>query len=291
MALRVAIVGAAGRLGRVVCDEFATSGHDVVALTRTALDITDGNAVHRVVAEVRPDVVVNCTAYNAVDGAESDSATAFAVNAHGPGLLASAASRVGATLVHFSTDFVFDGTSRTPYLEHDQVNPLSVYGASKLAGEVAVNRATPNHYILRVESLFGGEGVRNHRATIDYIIENLVTGAPVRAVVDRTVTPSYVPEIASTTRLLVERAAPHGTYHCVSSGVTTWYDLAIFLAEQLSVSARIAPLESTQLRTVAPRPQFCALSNAKLRGVGIALPDWQSAVRRHLSQRAVGVAE
>ena len=256
-------------------------------LSRNSLDITDGEAVHRVIVEARPDVVINCTAYNAVDAAETDSATAFAVNTQGPGLLARASNAVGATFVHFSTDFVFDGRSRTPYVEDDVVNPLSVYGASKLAGEVEVQREAEKHYILRVESLFGGEGVRNHRATIDYIAENLVSGAPVRAIVDRTVSPSYVPDIAWTTRELVERGPAHGIYHCVSSGMTTWYELAEFVAGHLGVSGRIEPLESSQLRAAAPRPQFCALSNEKLHRAGIALPNWQSAVTRHLSQRVV----
>ena len=133
---RTLVAGAAGRLGRVVCQELEAANHVVVPITRAEVDVTDGTAVERLVIATAPHVIVNCTAYNAVDGAETDSTTAYAVNAHAPGLLAAAAERFGATFVHFSTDFVYDGTSGAPYTEDDAVRPLSVYGSSKLAGEV-----------------------------------------------------------------------------------------------------------------------------------------------------------
>jgi dTDP-4-dehydrorhamnose reductase len=285
MPRRVVVVGAAGRLGRVVCEELASSGHQVVAFTRTDLDITDFDTVKRVIPGSAPQVVINCTAYNAVDAAETDTAAAFAVNAHGPGLLAKAADSVGALFVHYGTDFVFDGTSRTLYTEDDAVNPLSAYGSSKLAGETAIQRATDRHYILRVESLFGGAGLSGHRATIDQIADTLLAGGTVRALVDRTVSPSYVPDVARATRELLDREAPYGIYHCVNSGFTTWYDLAHEVARQLSVTADIVPVAAADLKTTAPRPVFCALSNRKLAAFGIDMPSWQSAIRRHLASR------
>jgi dTDP-4-dehydrorhamnose reductase len=228
-------------------------------------------------------VIVNCSAYNAVDAAQADEASAFAVNARGPAILADAATAAGTVLVHFSTDFVFDGEARQPYSEDDPVNPLSVYGASKLAGEVGVRRA-PRHYVLRVESLFGGLGVRGHRSTVDHIAETLRAGGMVRALADRTVSPSYVPDVAQATRALLEGNAPSGTYHCVSSGFTTWFDLAREIAQRLAVSeSRIEPAMIADFETAAPRPQFCALSNEKLRAAGICMPVWQSAIERHLA--------
>ena len=145
----------------------------------------------------------------------------------------------GTLLVHYGTDFVFDGTASAPYVEDDPVNPLSVYGASKLAGEAEVRSVCPHHYILRVESLFGGAGVGGHRATIDYIADTLVAGSTVRAFVDRTVSPSYVPDVARATRELIARSGPHGTYHCVSTGMTTWYDIAQHIAVELGVHGHI----------------------------------------------------
>lgn len=286
VALRILVVGATGRLGRVVCSELATAGHQVLASTQDEIDITVEESIARFVKDSKPGVIVNCSAYNAVDGAESDSATAFAVNASGPGLLAKAAAQAGALFVHFSTDFVFDGTATVPYTEDDPVNPLSVYGSSKLAGEVAVRDACSNHYILRVESLFGGTGIGGHRATIDYIADTLVAGGTVRAFVDRTVTPSYVPDVAQTTRELMALGAPRGTYHCVSTGMTNWYEIAQQIAADLGIESRIEGVASSDPPGKARRPRFCALSNEKLRAVGVDMPGWQSTLTRHLHHRA-----
>jgi len=281
--LRVVLVGAAGRLGRAVSEELVRAGHHVVELTRSDLDVTDPAATGQVILRTSPQLVINCTAYNAVDAAETDPAMAYAVNALAPESLARAAAISGALFVHYSTDFVFDGESPTPYSEDDRVSPVNAYGSSKLAGEVTVRRCNERHYILRVASLFGGVGLRGHRATVDSIAETLIAGRTVRALVDRTVSPSHVRDVAGATRALVEGAAPYGTYHCVSSGATTWFDLAHHVAACLSLPPSIERLTVAELSTVARRPQYCALSNEKLRGVGIEIPDWQSTIARHLS--------
>lgn len=286
MSLRVVVVGAGGRLGRTVCEEFTRGGHDVVALTRQDLEITDTSAIDVIVGRTAPQALINCAAYNAVDAAENDTGRAFAVNAVAAGLLARAAHAAGAVFVHYGTDFIFDGTSPTPYTEDDRVNPLSAYGSSKLAGEVEVRRSSERHFILRVASLFGGVGVHHHRATIDAIADMLASGKPVRALVDRTVTPSHVNDVARVTRQLIERNAAYGTYHCVSTGFTTWYDLAGHLAATLGVSTPIESLSVADMKSVARRPQYCALSNDKLRAAGIDIPDWKDTIVQHLSDNA-----
>ena len=282
--MRIAVVGGAGRLGAAVSAELTAAGHTVVPLGRADLDVTDGVRTRRRLARLQPDAIVNCSAYNAVDAAEADAETAYAVNAHGPSLLAAAADASGALLVHFSTDFVFDGRAREPYSEDDPTNPLSVYGASKLAGEEEVRRA-PRHYILRLESLFGGRGRHGHTSTIDAIANTLVAGNVARALVDRTVSPSYVPDVARATRRLLDGNAPSGTYHCVNSGSASWYELAHVVAWTLGVPPRIEPVGVADLKTIAERPQFCALSNRKLLSLGIDMPTWQAAIGRHLSTR------
>jgi dTDP-4-dehydrorhamnose reductase len=196
---------------------------------------------------------------------------------------------VGATLVHYSTDFVFDGLADQPYFEDAPTHPLSVYGASKLAGEVAV-RSIGQHYILRLESLFGGTGVNGHRATVDQIAETILKGGTVRALMDRTVSPSYVPEVAKVSRLLLARQAPFGTYHCVTSGFTTWYELAQEVAAQLQVPATILAVTAADFQTPAARPQFCALSNKKLSDLGITMHSWRSALSDHLASRYIADA-
>ena len=282
--MHIAVMGAGGRLGTAVCHEFRSAGHRVAAFAHTDLDVTDAAQVAGAIERLHPDAIINCSAYNAVDAAETEADAAFALNAHGPALLREAAAACDAPFVHFSTDFVFDGRAAKPYGEADTTNPLGVYGASKLAGEVEVAR-TPRHYILRVASLFGGSGVRGHRATVDQIADTLLAGGQARALVDRTVSPSYVPDVAWATRMLLEREAPYGTYHCVSGGATTWYELALLVARLVHVPACVEPLLASQLKTRAPRPLFCALSNRKLREIGVELPGWQSALRRHLMAR------
>jgi dTDP-4-dehydrorhamnose reductase len=282
---RILVAGAGGRLGQVLCNDLEAAGHDILPMRRSDLDITDEASVSGIVRDAAPHIVINCAAYNAVDGAESDSAAAYAINATGPRLLAGAAARTNALFVHYSTDFVFDGMARAPYAEDDPVNPLSVYGSSKLAGEAAVRGASARYYILRVESLFGGKAVGGHRATIDYMADTLLTGTTVRAFVDRTVTPSYVPDVARATRQLIANGAPHGTYHCVNTGATNWCDIAHQIAQQLGVPRLVEGVPSSDPPGKARRPRFCALSNDRLRAVGIVMPDWQSTVTRHLAQR------
>ena len=276
---KVLVTGAAGQLGGVICEEFG--GDDVVPLTRADLDLTDHSAVVRTVQQQEPAVIINCAAYNRVDDAEDDALNALAVNAFGVRSLARAATDVGAVLVHYSTDFVFDGDASTPYTEADTPNPRSVYGVSKLLGEwFALDM--PSAYVLRVESLFGGSPARS---SVDWIIDAILDWREVRVFTDRTVSPSYVHDVARTTRSLIESDAPLGLYHCVNSGHGTWWEVAEEIARQVRVEPRLVPvaLETAGLR--AARPKYCALSNAGLAAVGVRLPTWQDAVRRHLQSR------
>lgn len=280
--MRVMITGAGGRLGGAMTRGFAAAGHRVAPFDRAALDITDAAAVRSTFARVRPDAVVNCAAFNAVDAAESAPGAAFELNAYGPSVLAAATAGAGAVLVHFSTDFVFDGCASLPYAEEAVPHPLSVYGASKLAGETAV-RAQLSHYVLRVASLFGGDGVHGHRATVDHIADALLAGRPARAVVDRWVTPSYVPDVVEATRVLLERRATFGTYHCVSSGACSWYDIACAIADILGVPATIEAVRAADLSAPAVRPRFAALANDRLRREGVPIKEWRSVLGRHLA--------
>jgi dTDP-4-dehydrorhamnose reductase len=150
-----------------------------------------------------------------------------------------------------------------------------------LAGENEVRSAT-RHYILRLESLFGGSGAKGHRATVDQMTHKLLAGATVLALADRTVSPSYVGDVVRATTTLLERSAPYGTYHCVNSGCTTWFDLAHEVSRQLGVRGRIEPVLAANVNTAVRRPRFCALSNRKLFSVGVVMPTWQSAIGRHL---------
>ena len=254
----------------------------MVALTRRELDLTDASAVAAAVCGARPDVIVNCAAYNAVDQAEDDAAGALAVNAFAVHDLARAASEVGARFVHYSTDFVFDGIATTPYGEDAPANPRSVYGQSKLVGEWLALE-TPGSLVLRVESLFGGPATRS---SVDRIIQSLRSGEAPRVFVDRVVSPSYVEDVIDTTLALIALDAPGGVYHCVNSGSTTWHGLGEALVELLGTDVGLKGVAMADVPMRAPRPQYCALSNARLSALGIEMPDWQDALARHVRSLA-----
>jgi len=284
--MRVLVVGAGGHLGSAVADHLAVSA-DVTATTRKTLDVCDHLAVGSLMARLRPEAVINCAAYTDVDGAEDEPVEALNVNAFAVRVLASTAARVGAAFVHFSTDFVFDGTASRPYAEDDTPNPRSTYACSKLVGEWFAREA-PRHYVLRVESVFGAlpaqPGAR--RTSVDRIVDGLAAGDEVRVFVDRTVSPSYHLDVAAATRALLDREAPPGLYHCVNGGSCTWEELAREAARQLGVTPRLAPVRMADAKLRADRPRYCALSNAKLEGAGVAMPGWQDALGRYLAARA-----
>jgi len=280
--MRVVVTGASGQLGAAVVEDFRTA-HDTVPLTRRDADLTDDAAVAAAVDRVGPEVIVNCAAYNDVDGAEDHPIEALNANAFAVRALARAAERLGATLVHYSTDFVFDGTAVRPYSEEDRPNPRSVYATSKLLGDWFAFDA-PRAYVLRVESLFGrAPNGPEPRGSVASILNRLMAGESPKVFIDRTISPTYVVDAARATRELVERAAPAGLYHCVNSGECTWFEFARELAHQLGLEAALTPVRTNQVALRAARPLYCALSNEKLRRVGIEMPAWQDAVRRFVS--------
>ena len=279
--MRIAVVGAGGQLGAAIAEECATA-HDTVTFTRANLDATDDAAVAAAMERARPEAIVNGSAYTDVDAAEDHPVDALNVNAFAVRALARAAETHGAALVHFSTDFVFDGTASTPYTEEDRPNPRNVYAASKLLGEWLALEA-PRAYVLRVESLFGraahGPAAKG---SVAGIVKMLLGGGTPKVFEDRTISPTYVIDAAWATRRLLESGAPPGLYHCVNSGSCTWLEFARELARQLGVEPRLEAVKMADVQLRATRPQYCALSNEKLRSAGIDLPAWQDALKRYV---------
>ena len=277
---RVLVIGAAGQLGAVMLRTFADA--EVVGLTRADVDIAEPAAVRRVIGGARPDLIINCAAYNDVDAAEDAPAVALAVNAFAVRSLARAADECGATLVHFGTDFVFDGESTVPYRETDEPGPRSTYAASKLLGEWFALDAVRG-YVLRVESLFGCEaGWQGRRGTLDSLVAALEQGREVRVFTDRVVSPSYLEDVAAATRHLVTAGAAPGLYHCVNSGHGTWHEVAAEAARLLGVTPRFTTVTTADVAMRAQRPRFCALDSSKLAAAGFPMPAWRDAVRRWL---------
>lgn len=279
--MHVAVIGARGQLGAAIVHEFS-SKHDVTALDRSALDVTDEEAVGAMMKRLGPDVIVNCAAYNAVDAAEDHPVEALRTNAFGVRAIARATHERQTVLVHYSSDFVFDGTTTKPHTEEERPNPRSVYATSKLLGEWFAADAA-DAYVLRVESLFGRapNGPQAH-GSVASIVNNLRHGVPTRVFGDRTVSPTFILDAARATRELVERHAPASLYHCVNSGWCTWADFAREAARLLGVEPRLEIIKLADTYSRAPRPLYCALSNDKLASVGVVMPTWRDALARYI---------
>lgn len=280
--MRALVTGRRGLLGGAIVRDFAAH-NEVAALDRQSLDITDDTAVQRAAQDHRPDVIINCAVFNGVDRAEDEAQQALAVNAFGVRSLVRAAASVGAILVHFSTDFVFDGEAATPYVEDDPPNPKSVYGSSKLLGDwFALEYARA--YVLRVESLFGPPAADpSRRGSLATIVDRITDETEVPVFVDRVVSPSYTPDVTRATAALLSARAPFGLYHCVNSGSATWAEIAERIAALLGKPLRTRPMTLATVGFRARRPRYCALSNAKLTAV-VPMPTWTEAVEEFLRQ-------
>ena len=257
-------------------------GADVVMpFDRQAVDVTDDAAVEAIVARTQPTILLNCAGYNAVDLAEDHPVEALRVNAFAVRALARAAGAIGATLIHYSSDFVFDGTATRPHTEAERPNPQSVYAVSKMLGEWFA-ADVPHAYVLRVESLFGRWGNGPERGSAATILEALRSGAAARVFEDRTVSLTYVPDAVLATQQLLNRQAPAGLYHCANTGSCTWLEFAQEAARLLDITPQLEVVRFKEMKFRAPRPLYCALSNEKLAAAGVSMPTWQDALARHL---------
>jgi len=280
--MRIAVVGARGQLGAAMAHA-AEQAHDVVRFDRSTLDITDDAAVRAAIEGARPDAVVNCAGFNAVDAAEAHPVEALQANAFAVRSLARAARESGATLVQYSSDFVFDGRASAPMTEEHPPNPRSAYAASKLLGEWFAADA-PVSYVLRVESLFGVGPGGPDKGSLTSIVNGLRAGTVVKVFGDRTVSPTYIVDCAAATLGLLERRSAPGVYHCVNSGFATWHEVGMEAARLLGVEPRFQVVAVADVTLPAARPQYCALSNAKLNAaLGYTLPSWQDALGRYLN--------
>ncbi|MER6711103.1 MULTISPECIES: dTDP-4-dehydrorhamnose reductase [unclassified Streptomyces] len=282
--MRWLITGAGGMLGRDVVDELTRRGETVAGLDRAALDITRPEAVDAAVREHRPDLVVNCAAYTAVDDAEIDEARALEINGDGPRLLARACAAHGARLVHVSTDYVFDGEARTsPYPEDHPTGPRTAYGRTKLAGERAVLEELPGaSAVVRTAWLYGVHGANFVRTMIGLEARR----DTVDVVDDQRGQPTWSADVAERIADLGPRLGPdaHGVFHATSSGEATWYELAREVFSLLGADPdRVRPTSSAAFPRPAPRPAYSALAHRRWQEIGLPLPrDWRSALHEAL---------
>jgi dTDP-4-dehydrorhamnose reductase len=275
--VKALVVGSAGQLGRELV---SLLGADVAwAGDLPDLDATDADAVSRLVEQVRPDVVFNATAYNKVDQAEADPDVALAVNAQAPRWLAVAARDAGALLVHFSTDYVFDGRSKRPYREDDCPGPLGVYGISKLTGEHLVAASGVEHLVIRTSGLIGRGGSEQKGGSFaDRILARAREGQPLRVVADQTFAPTLAMDLAAATLALVGVGA-RGLFHVANAGACSWHDLAVATLALAGVDAPVEAIASSDLDLAARRPEYSVLDTGRYHALGLpALRPWREAL-------------
>lgn len=280
--MSVLVIGAAGQLGQAMTSRLARE-HAVTGWSRQDVELTHFAALRDRLRALAPAVVINCAGYNNVDAAETDQEAVLNANAFVVRTLARAAAELDAVLLHYSSDFVFSGTATAPYTEADRPEPQSVYAQSKLIGEWMAAGA-PKHYVLRVESLFGGT---RRRSSVDRIAEAIRAGESAPVFVDRVVSPSFVSDVADASAHVLRTLPPFGIYHCVNGGHATWFEVGREIARVLGKpESTLNPVRVRDVPLPAARPQFAALSTAKLAAAGYVMPPWQDAIARYLKEPA-----
>jgi dTDP-4-dehydrorhamnose reductase len=276
--VKLLITGAAGMLGQDVAAAAGTAGHDVLALSRAQLDITDAPAVSRALTDAKPDVVVNCAAWTNVDGAEDHVEAAQAANGAGAGNVAEAAAECGAWMIHVSSDYVFSGHKREPYLESDPTEPLSAYGQSKLAGELAVrDAASGRHTIVRSSWLFGTRGACFPATILRLAAER----DELTVVADQVGCPTFTGDLAHALIGLCERPVA-GVLHVPGDGACSWYEFATAIVERAGLQCRVKPGRTEDLGRPAHRPAFSVLDSERL---APRLPHWRDGLWQYLVSR------
>ncbi len=285
--MKTLLIGADGQLGRELRQAF--DDHDLVPLTHADLEVTDSVQVRETLLGSRPDLILNTAAYHRVDECEDFPERAFAVNALAVRDLAAAAREVGAILVHFSTDYVFDGRQARPYREDDPPGPLSVYAASKLAGEYFVRAVHERHFVIRTCGLYGPAGSSTKRGNfVETMLRLAAEGKEIRVVGDQVLTPTSAKELAGKVRQLVETGT-HGLYHITNNGACSWYRFASAIFELSGIRARLAETTSAAYGARAIRPPYSVLAHVNLRALGLDdLRDWHDALADYLSERRQG---
>jgi len=279
--MRIVITGANGQLGyelRVVLAE-----HNLVLLDVPAFDVTRSD-VERKIAEVRPDVVIHAAAFTNVDGAESEPQRAMAVNVEGTERVARAAADSGARLVYLSTDYVFDGSKQTPYLERDEANPLNVYGQTKLEGERRALVRHSNTVVVRTAWLYGMHG----RNFVKTIAQAASTQSELRVVDDQRGSPTHAGDLARAIKAILGTDLK-GVVHAMGSGDCTWHEFASEIVSLIGSPARVVPVSTAEMARPARRPAYSVLANTILAGQGIRLPHWKDALAQFLKQAKVKV--
>jgi dTDP-4-dehydrorhamnose reductase len=283
---KVVVFGSGGQLGVELVREFTGRGYSVEGFERTTVDIADPARVEHVLAQADPEIVLNSAAYNQVDVAEKEPLPAFVANGLAVRNLAMACRQLDAQLVHFSTDYVFDGTAARAYTEDDRPRPLGAYGVSKLAGELYAQAYLEQPLVIRTCGVFGPGGLRTARGNfIETMLRLAAASRPIRVVEDHVASPTYAPLLAARAADLVERKQ-RGLFHVGGGTPISWFDFAATIFRVAGLKPELQPTNEREYRTAARRPKYSALSNAKMERCGIEpMPPLEKAVELYLQAR------
>lgn len=286
--MRITVIGADGQLGTDICKALIVAEHEVIGLTIADLDIVDMDSVSRVLEETRAQVVINTAAFHHTEKCEIEAVKAFEVNALGPRNLATISNKLGAALVQISTDYVFDGKKRTPYIESDRPMPLNVYANTKLAGEYFVEAIAKRFYILRVSGIYGtspciGKGGMNF---VELMLKLSREREEVKVVDNEFLTPTSTVEISRQIVTLIEKEPVYGLYHCTAQGSCSWYEFAAEIFAVTQPKIRFLKAAPGEFAVKVNRPEYSVLENHNLQNQGIdILRHWKEGLREYLANK------
>jgi dTDP-4-dehydrorhamnose reductase len=284
---RVAIFGSGGQLGVELKAVFAARGYELGCFERAKVDITDLAQVESALAQYDPAIVLNAAAYNQVDVAEKEPLAALEVNGLAVRNLAIACRQIDAQLVHFSTDYVFDGRAGRAYTEDDKTRPLGAYAVSKRAGELYARAYLDNPLVIRTSGVYGPGGLDTARGNfVEMMLRLAAKGSPIKVVEDHVASPTFAPALAERTAQLVERGIG-GIFHLGGGSPISWFEWAVKIFKAAKVNPPVKPTNEREFRTAARRPQYSALSNAKAEALGIEpMPPLDEAIRLYMEARS-----
>ncbi|MFD7523213.1 dTDP-4-dehydrorhamnose reductase [Paenibacillus chitinolyticus] len=278
--MKILVTGAKGQLGSEVCRLFEAEGHEVYGYGREKLDFTDQTACGRIIHEIRPDVLIHCGAYTAVDKAESEPDAAYRVNASGTRNLAVEAEKHNVKFCYVSTDYVFDGRGSTPYNEYDNTNPQSIYGKSKRAGEILTQTLSSRYFIVRTSWVYGRIGQNFVKTMLKLGGEK----TSLNVVHDQTGSPTYAADLASFLLELVQ-TEKYGIYHASNAGTCTWYEFAKAIFEESGMNVAVNPCTTDEFPRPAERPPFSVMDHMGIRSNGFRdLRGWEEGLRDFLKE-------
>lgn len=283
-ALKIIILGAGGQLGSELLN--ILQDDMLIPLTHMDIEMTDPRQVNDIISSNVPDIVINTTAYHRVDDCEDNIEKSFSVNAYAVRTLAKICAELDTTLVHFSTDYVFGGEKRIPYVEDDIPNPLCVYAVSKLAGEYFVKNICRRHFIIRTCGLYGAKGLSGKGGNfVELMLKLSKENRPIKVVADQIVTPTYAKDLSAKVSQLI-RTEEYGLYHATNDGECSWYEFAKAIFDMTGKKADLTPTTSSEYGARARRPAYSVLENRNLKRLGMDdMRPWKEALKEYLSEK------